>query len=294
MTDPDAATGPKAGAPGRSPRRWALPARPRRGSLRVPGYVALLGFVAAVAAIAEMYGSFGPVTWTGPLPVPVTTAAVPVLAFAGVWARPVHRRWVLVYLSVAVALAVAAALLAAGGEPSSIVAGLLCAAAVEEAIFRAALPAALYVTARALHLPGRVAFWAAWGLAVTSFVVMPGHLAQAPGALGFVVLAGVAAAFAWLVCRHGAFLAAVGVHAAYNAWTFVLLEGLTSPGLRLVAMAAITVAVVCAVRDDLVAWLQAPERVTLGPPRRSPTPLPGDPTPTRYWVRGPVSPEPAD
>lgn len=236
--------------------------------LCVPGagprhLVDALTVVVVIAAAWDLVAP-APVTAGG---VPLGTATLPALALGAAAARRltgvapsgVHRRvwW---HLTVA-AVAVAAAALARAGVGPTTVAALVVAAAVEELIYRCAVPAV--VATALIRRCGRArAVTAGYLVAGAWFVLLPGHRAQMDGIVDVVPFVAGTILFTIVVARTGAVAAAMTLHAVSNLSALALTAGaVPAPGRGMLVAGLWGLAVVVWVRPRV----PAPPVVLRGP-----------------------------
>ena len=180
-----------------------------------------------------------------PLSLATATAALGLL-----WARatPPVRFGASWWLAVA-AVASVSLPLSWVGHGSREVAGLVIGSAVEEIVYRLAVPVLVIAVARWLGMRTPTAIWVAFGLSTVVFTLLPGHLEQAhaAGASVLLVVACMGALWFWVVWRGGSVLAAVVFHVLANVTILPVEAGLVSTQGRALAIAALVLAAVAGI-----------------------------------------------
>ena len=125
-------------------------------------------------------------------------------------------------------------------------AGIVIGSAVEEIVYRLALPVLVIAVARRLGMRTSMAIWVAFGLSTVVFTALPGHLEQArtAGAPVLLVVASMGVLWFWVVWRGGSLLAAAVFHALANVTILPVESGLVSTQVRSLAIAALVLAAV--------------------------------------------------
>jgi len=128
-------------------------------------------------------------------------------------------------------------------------AGIVIGSAVEELVYRLALPVLVIAVARRLGMRTSMAIWVAFGLSTVVFTILPGHLeqARAAGAPVLLVVASMGVLWFWVVWRGGSVLAAAVFHALANVTILPVESGLVSPQVRSLAIAALVLAAVAGI-----------------------------------------------
>lgn len=180
----------------------------------------------------------------GSVPLSLATLA----AIGGLWlarARPPVRFGTVWWTAAGVGVVVLVPLgwVAQGGAE---VAGIVAGSAVEEVVYRLALPVVVIAACRRVGLAVQPAVWVAFVVSTVVFTFLPGHVQQARAAGTLAMLVVVAAmGLLWfgVVWRGGSLSAAVVCHALVNLTILPAETGLVSFELRSVTVAALVLAV---------------------------------------------------